>query len=159
MECNLSVYIKRPMSEACIKKFTAQLLEGVKQCHRQGIMHRDLKPANLLVDVHDNLKLADFGLAKEWTYPQQLTRVVSMGHVRPMTDTNLPQVVTLWWRAPELMLSRDRIFGFEIDVWAVGAIFAEMWTGQVVFKGKDEIDQLVPNLHEGLPRARTETSY
>ena len=143
MECDLSVCIKRPMSEERIKKFAAQLIEGVDYCHSHSIIHRDLKPANLLIDVHDNLKLADFGLAKEWTYPQQLTRVVSMGHVRPMTDTDLPQVVTLWWRAPELILHDNKgIFGFEIDMWSVGAIFVEMWTGKVVFQGMNEIDQL-----------------
>ena len=52
-------------------------------------MHRDLKPQNLLIDGDDNVKLADFGLARAFGLP---------------VKTYTHEVVTLWYRAPEILL-------------------------------------------------------
>lgn len=55
--------------DAMVKKFMAQLLEGIQYCHSRRILHRDLKPQNLLIDRDGNLKLADFGLARAFGVP------------------------------------------------------------------------------------------
>ncbi len=52
-----------------VKKFMAQLVEGIRYCHSHRILHRDLKPQNLLIDRDGNLKLADFGLARAFGVP------------------------------------------------------------------------------------------
>lgn len=52
-----------------VKKFMAQLIEGVRYCHSHRVLHRDLKPQNLLIDREGNLKLADFGLARAFGVP------------------------------------------------------------------------------------------
>lgn len=57
------------LGEAMVKKFMAQLVEGVRYCHSRRILHRDLKPQNLLIDRDGNLKLADFGLARAFGVP------------------------------------------------------------------------------------------
>ena len=67
-----------------------QLLRGLTYLHANFIVHRDLKVSNLLLTDKGCLKIADFGLARLYGYP-----------LRPMT----PKVVTLWYRAPELLLN------------------------------------------------------
>jgi cyclin-dependent kinase len=57
------------LDEAMVKKFMAQLLEGVRYCHSHRILHRDLKPQNLLIDREGTLKLGDFGLARAFRIP------------------------------------------------------------------------------------------
>lgn len=57
------------LGEAMVKKFMAQLVEGIRYCHSHRILHRDLKPQNLLIDREGNLKLADFGLARAFGVP------------------------------------------------------------------------------------------
>lgn len=52
-----------------VKKFLAQLVEGIRYCHSHRVLHRDLKPQNLLIDREGNLKLADFGLARAFGVP------------------------------------------------------------------------------------------
>jgi serine/threonine protein kinase len=50
-------------------------------------------------------------------------------------------VVTLWYRAPELLLGTT-IYGPAIDVWSVGCVFAELLTGKALFDGRSELEQL-----------------
>ena len=57
------------LGEAMVKKFMAQLVEGIRYCHSHRVLHRDLKPQNLLIDKEGNLKLADFGLARAFGVP------------------------------------------------------------------------------------------
>jgi cyclin-dependent kinase 5 len=47
-----------------VKSFMYQLLKGLAFCHANNVLHRDLKPQNLLINKNNELKLADFGLAR-----------------------------------------------------------------------------------------------
>ena len=114
------------MGEAMVKKFMAQLVEGIRFCHSHRILHRDLKPQNLLIDRQGNLKLADFGLARAFGVPLR---------------TYTHEVVTLWYRAPEILLG-GRQYSTGVDMWAVGAIFAEMCKRRPLFPGDSEIDEI-----------------
>ena len=109
-----------------IKSYVRQLLEGVAFCHSYRILHRDLKPQNLLIDFAGRLKLADFGLARGFTLPLR---------------TYTHEVVTLWYRAPEILLGCKQ-YGTAVDIWSVGCIFAELVNRQALFPGDSEIDQL-----------------
>ncbi|KAJ5923243.1 Cyclin-dependent kinase 1 [Penicillium verhagenii] len=114
------------LGEAMVKRFMAQLVEGIRYCHSHRILHRDLKPQNLLIDVEGNLKLADFGLARAFGVPLR---------------TYTHEVVTLWYRSPEILLG-GRQYSTGVDMWSVGAIFAEMCTRKPLFPGDSEIDEI-----------------
>ncbi|XP_055971410.1 cyclin-dependent kinase 3 isoform X2 [Sorex fumeus] len=103
-----------------------KLLQGVSFCHSHRVIHRDLKPQNLLIDELGAIKLADFGLARAFGVPLR---------------TYTHEVVTLWYRAPEILLG-SKFYSTAVDVWSVGCIFAEMVTHRALFPGDSEIDQL-----------------
>lgn len=90
-------------------------------------MHRDLKPSNLLVDESgQHIKLADFGLARTFGLPLK-----SYTH----------EVVTLWYRAPEILLGQ-KVYSTAVDMWSVGCIFFEMAHKRPLFYGDSEIGQI-----------------
>lgn len=109
-----------------LKSYAFQLLCGICYIHSNRMMHRDMKPQNLLINKSGFLKICDFGLA----------RLFSL-HDRRYTH----EVVTLWYRPPELLLGAHD-YDISIDVWGVGCIIAEMIHGKVLFDGDSEIDQL-----------------
>merc|ERR1712224_1197922 len=111
-----------------VKRMLHQLVDGIAFCHARRVLHRDLKPQNLLVDEDGQLKIADFSLARAVTKP-----------VRKYTK----EVVTLWYRAPEILLGLTH-YSAPVDVWAIGCIFAEMAQAKHIpmFPGDSEIDQL-----------------
>jgi negative regulator of the PHO system len=110
-----------------IKLFMQQLLRGIKFCHANRIMHRDLKPQNLLINSKGQLKLADFGLARAFGIP---------------VNTFSNEVVTLWYRAPDVLLG-SRTYNTSIDIWSAGCIMAEMFRGHPLFHGTTNEDQLM----------------
>ena len=94
--------------------------------------HRDIKPQNVLVAAEDGrLMLADFGLARQ----------PPMHRGRPLT----PEVVTLPYRAPELLLGLQVYDGFKLDVWALGCVLAECAGAAChpVFSGQSEVETLL----------------
>ncbi|KAG1666708.1 Cyclin-dependent kinase 2 [Nymphon striatum] len=109
-----------------VKSYLWQLLQGIAYCHTHRVLHRDLKPQNLLIDKQGNIKLADFGLARAFAVPLR---------------TYTHEVVTLWYRAPEILLG-SRLYSTSVDVWSLGCIFSEMLTKRALFPGDSEIDQL-----------------
>lgn len=109
-----------------VKSYLHQILEGIVFCHQRRVIHRDLKPQNLLISKEGSIKLADFGLARAFGIP-----------IRMYTH----EVVTLWYRAPEVLLGAPR-YSTPVDIWSVACIFAEMATGNALFHGDSEIDQL-----------------
>jgi p38 MAP kinase len=94
----------------------------LKYIHSAGVIHRDLKPSNLLINDNCDLKICDFGLAREQDH--QMTGYVT----------------TRYYRAPEIMLTWQK-YSYAVDVWSVGCILAEMLLGQVLFPGNDHVHQ------------------
>ncbi|KAG7866989.1 hypothetical protein KL918_003184 [Ogataea parapolymorpha] len=123
-----------------VKSFMFQLLRGIMFCHDNRVLHRDLKPQNLLISSKGELKLGDFGLARAYGIP---------------VNTFSNEVVTLWYRAPDVLLG-SRSYSTSIDMWSAGCIMAEMFTGKPLFPGSSNEDQLLKIFRiMGTPNERT----
>ncbi|XP_047192184.1 cyclin-dependent kinase-like 5 isoform X3 [Scophthalmus maximus] len=110
------------------QQYLYQILSAAAFCHQQNIIHRDIKPENILVSQGGVVKLCDFGFARALASPAE-------GNV--YTD----YVATRWYRAPELLVG-DIKYGKPVDVWAVGCLLVEMLTGQPLFPGDSDLDQI-----------------
>ncbi|XP_066925419.1 cyclin-dependent kinase-like 4 [Clytia hemisphaerica] len=114
------------VGENQIKRIVYQVLSAVEFCHKHNCIHRDVKPENILVTKTGIVKLCDFGFARLLTGP---------------TDEYTDYVATRWYRAPELLVG-DTQYGPAVDVWAIGCVFAELLSGQALWPGKSDVDQL-----------------
>eukprot|EP01059_Diplonema_ambulator_P027849 TRINITY_DN4651_c0_g1_i1.p1 TRINITY_DN4651_c0_g1~~TRINITY_DN4651_c0_g1_i1.p1 ORF type:complete len:730 (+),score=236.69 TRINITY_DN4651_c0_g1_i1:1805-3994(+) len=107
------------------KLIMKDLFEGLRFAHSVYIIHRDIKCANLLYDnKHKVLKICDFGCARSCGASSVLT----------------PGMCTLWYRSPELLLSRP--YNFPSDVWSTGVVLGDLLTAKPFLPGKDATSQL-----------------
>ncbi|EYU23137.1 hypothetical protein MIMGU_mgv1a018194mg, partial [Erythranthe guttata] len=120
-------FIINPSELKCMMK---QLLEGVEFLHSNKLMHRDLKPGNILVNKDEkgmlNLKICDFGMCRSFGSKSGLYT---------------PSVGTSWYKSPEILLGAKK-YSSAVDMWSVGCIMAELFTGQAIFRGESELDQI-----------------
>jgi len=109
-----------------IKYYMHCIFEALYYLHSKNVYHRDIKGANILISNNGDVKLADFGLARVADNSGRYTNTV----------------VTLWYRAPELLLGTQK-YDDKIDVWSAGCVFAEMLrNGKGLFRGATVPDQL-----------------
>ena len=110
-----------------LKSMMKQLLSGLLYLHdKKNIAHRDIKGANILLNRKGQVQIADFGLARI-LYPQNVNKQYTT------------KVVTLWYRAPELLLG-FRNYNFGVDIWSMACVFTELVTGQVLFRAGQEAE-------------------
>lgn len=125
---NLYEFIKahdfRGFSLKLIRRFTKQMLGTLVLLHAKKVIHCDLKPENVLL-VHpmsSEIRVIDFGSScfeneKVYTYIQ-----------------------SRFYRSPEVILGMS--YGMPIDMWSLGCILAELYTGYPIFPGENEQEQL-----------------
>ncbi|GMQ81048.1 MAG: hypothetical protein BMS9Abin05_0478 [Rhodothermia bacterium] len=99
--------------------YATQMAEGLAQSHEKGIVHRDVKPANVLVTTQGTVKLLDFGLAKAAEQTQLTKEGATLG--------------TIAYMSPEQ--ARGETTDGRTDLWALGAVFFELLTGERAFRG------------------------
>jgi dual specificity tyrosine-phosphorylation-regulated kinase 2/3/4 len=107
-----------------IRRFTKQILSSLVLLKGKRVIHCDLKPENILLahPLHSEIKVIDFGSScfeneKVYTYIQ-----------------------SRFYRSPEVILGMS--YGIPIDMWSLGCILAELYTGYPIFPGENEQEQL-----------------
>ncbi|KAL3107169.1 hypothetical protein niasHT_019565 [Heterodera trifolii] len=122
--CDFLRKIPKNMCDAQCKYFARQIMTGIDFLHANSIIHRDLKPQNILVNKDHTLRIADFGLSRNYGLHATFTT----------------EVVTLWYRSPELLLQCK--YGTAVDLWSAGCILAELYMRDALFRGETEAEQL-----------------
>ena len=117
--------IKYELSQ--IKFIFHEIVSGIKYLHDKNILHRDLKPSNILVNKKNEIKIGDFGLARIFSKKANTRRYTN-------------QVVTLCYRAPELLLGEVN-YTTEIDIWSLGCVLVELLIGRAIFSIKKGIEE------------------
>jgi eukaryotic-like serine/threonine-protein kinase len=115
--------------------------EGLQAIHDAGIVHRDLKTANLMRDSHGVLRLMDFGIAK------QVGAEAAMGATA--TATGLV-IGTPEYMSPE-QARGVRIVDHRTDIYALGIVAFEIFTGRVPFRGKTPLETILKHLQDAPP--------
>lgn len=128
-----------PLSYTEIKRLTRQIAEGLSYAHRQGVIHRDLKPDNIFLDSEGNALLGDFGIAHIAEGTQELTGNAVIG--------------TPSYMSPEQ--GRGRGIDGRSDIYSLGIILFELFTGRVPFKADTPMGIVVKHITEPLPDPRT----
>lgn len=129
-EMDIRAYCRQhgPLENFHLMATCYQLLQGLAYSHSTLLIHRDIKPQNILVNLGKRglpprIKLADFGLARNFI---------------PPCYTHTHEVITIWYRAPEILLGCDR-YSTEIDIWSLGCVFAEISKNTPLFPGNSEV--------------------
>lgn len=107
-----------------IKYIIFELLLATSHLHSNNYIHRDIKPENIFIGANGRIKLGDLGLSVE------------------KSNDMTPNVVTLWYRSPE-NLQKSKCYDQKVDIWSLGCLFCELITGQPLFPGKNDNDQLL----------------
>uniref|UniRef100_A0A673W371 dual-specificity kinase n=1 Tax=Salmo trutta TaxID=8032 RepID=A0A673W371_SALTR len=112
------------LSLVLICRFTSSLLKCLQMLHKEKIIHCDLKPENILLSQkgQGNIKVVDFGSS---CYEQQ--RVYTY-------------IQSRFYRSPEVILGHA--YSMAIDMWSLGCIMAELYTGFPLFPGESEVEQI-----------------
>lgn len=117
------------------KRLLIDLLQALHFLHLEGYCHRDIKMSNLLLNYKGELKLCDFGLTRK------IDNSYSMESIDKTKMDLTPGVVTLWYRAPELLLGSKK-YDTKVDIWAAACIFICFLTKEPPFPGRGELDQI-----------------
>lgn len=110
----------RGLSMQAIRTYSRQMFGALRHMQNCQVVHCDLKPDNILVSPdRKTIKLCDFGTA------------VDTRDIMERTE----YLVSRFYRAPEIILGMD--VGYGIDMWAIGCTIYELWTGKILFTGRN----------------------
>jgi serine/threonine-protein kinase len=113
-------------------KLLQSICSGMQAAHQAEVIHRDLKPANVLVNREGTLKIVDFGLAAAADYED--SRVTRSGAM----------VGTPAYMSPEQIRGED--LDVRTDIYSLGIIMYEMFTGQQPYRGKDTVSVIYQHI-------------
>ncbi|KAI3502806.1 hypothetical protein L1887_31132 [Cichorium endivia] len=113
-------------------KISIDISKGMSYLHQNNIIHRDLKTANLLMDEHEVVKVADFGVARVQTQSGVMTA----------------ETGTYRWMAPEVI--EHKPYDHKADVFSFGIVLWELLTGEVPYSYLTPLQAAVGVVQQGL---------
>lgn len=116
--------------EPLVRNFTRQILEGLSYLHSRNIIHRDIKGANILVDNRGAVKISDFGVSKKTNF----------GGMNDTPGTRTSLQGSVFWMAPEVVRQSGQ--SLKSDIWSVGCLIVEMFTGSRPFPSMTTLQTL-----------------
>jgi serine/threonine protein kinase len=134
-----------PLDIFVIVDVLIQICDALDVAHKQGVLHRDIKPANILIVGAQNdekIKLLDFGLAKILAADAEKSRA--------LTKTG-DVLGTPYYMSPEQAQGQSSI-DWRSDIYSLGCVFYEMWTGHVPFGGKNEYEVTFKHVNAEPPK-------
>jgi Tol biopolymer transport system component len=132
-----------PMPVAEALRAGAQVAEALEAAHARGIVHRDLKPANIKITPAGEVKVLDFGLAKDLDAEASQAGRLSLANSPTVAGGGTAAGVILGtaaYMSPEQ--ARGQRVDTQSDVWALGCVLFEMLTGRQSFMGHTVTDVL-----------------
>ena len=120
-----------PMEQAL--KIGTEIAGALEKAHNRGIIHRDLKPGNIML-TKSGAKLMDFGLAKPAQVVMEAPSSATMPTVSKALTAEGTIVGTLQYMSPEQLEGKEA--DARSDIFALGAVLYEMFTGRQAFTGK-----------------------
>jgi tetratricopeptide (TPR) repeat protein len=135
-----------PMPVAESLRIVEQVAEALGEAHRQGIAHRDIKPSNIVLGDRDEVKVLDFGLAKQMQEapPSQDASTILTSATMEGTILGTPQ-----YMSPEQ--AKDAPLGPASDLFSLGAVLYECLAAKPAFSGANSVEILAAVLHVDPP--------
>ncbi|HKV37270.1 MAG TPA: protein kinase [Pyrinomonadaceae bacterium] len=126
-----------PLKRSAALDVALQVASALSKAHQHGILHRDIKPENIMLDVADNVKLLDFGLAKSTPLTDQTEEDATTQTAYTSAGVILG---TITYMSPEQ--ARGLPVDARTDIWSLGVVVYEMLAGRVPFGGPTRSDVL-----------------
>ena len=132
------VKARKVLNEYEARSYIWMILVGIKHLHENNIIHRDLKLGNIFLNLENDIKLGDFGLATT------LDQVTDRKKYACICGLDIHVIIifrticgTPNYIAPEILFDKERGHSFEVDIWAVGIILYTCLYGKPPFQNAE----------------------
>jgi tetratricopeptide (TPR) repeat protein/tRNA A-37 threonylcarbamoyl transferase component Bud32 len=135
-----------PVGEPRVLAIGAQAADALEAAHRQGVIHRDVKPSNIMLDVDDQVKVVDFGLALQThSLASETTNATASTEALRLTRSG-SAVGTVSYMSPEQ--AQGETPDARADLFSLGVVLFEMATGQLPFSGSTPLAMAASIIHD-----------